>query len=730
MARDGSHYYVCRQSGGIGIWSMSTAFEPSSATYQGIWTGPGSTQSQQDIEFNEDGTRCYINDVYNGNEAVQVWSVSTAWRPDQGATLLSTINLTQTVTDNAPSTGGAIQFSNGGLRFYYLPYAYKSGNTTEPSTDKVGTSFMSPVQSNVGVVLQYNLTTAYDLSTATYHGFKRVPTYSYASFGITEDGKWLINGGYNSTDVVYYPIPNAWDITSIDASAEVYINYDTYNRGGTQDGQIASSWVGDNYYVISYNQNEVIKLPWGPVQGTTTSPVVTDGYQVAVTNASGQIDSASWVDINSMTADQSLGNGEVYYAVSTDDRTTWSVAKASDGVRPIVRDNGGTWQYNSDGGATTYYDISSPTYVQGFNISGWSTDPYGICFKPDGTKVYIANDAGNRVNDFDLTTAWDISTITSTSHGGILATGGQETAPSGVQISSDGTKMYVIGYASDAIYQYTLTNAWDVYPSSYANKSLSVTGVGETIPSDIFFKPDGTRLFMVGKTTDRVFEYNLSTAWDLATATYSNNFFSVAGYDTGPQGLSFSSDGTKMFTVGINYVTEWSLSTAWDITTASYAREYDSSAQDTDPHGIAFKSDGSKMYIVGGSSDTIHEYNTSLSSYGTSATWTNATTNDEFYALQQALGYNAFNRMNKTQLDAVADGSHFTLGDTLDLMIALKQTTDVLPAPTSDGVTINYDAEALQQGAILGTDYDYQFPNSTTVELTSNAAQNLKIRVV
>jgi hypothetical protein len=116
--------------------------------------------------------------------------------------------------------------------------------------------------------------------------------------------------------------------------------------------------------------------------------------------------------------------------------------------------------------------------------------------------------------------------------------------------------------------------------------------------------------------------------------------------------------------------------------------------------------------------------------YTTSTTWTDATTNDEFYALQEALGATSVNRMDKTQLDAVADGSHFTLGDTLDLMIALKQDTASASLPTSDGVTINYDAEALNQGAVLGTDYDFDFPANNKVRITSNAAQNLKIRVV
>ena len=102
---------------------------------------------------------------------------------------------------------------------------------------------------------------------------------------------------------------------------------------------------------------------------------------------------------------------------------------------------------------------------------------------------------------------------------------------------------------------------------------------------------------------------------------------------------------------------------------------------------------------------------------------------DEGYALQQALGANASNRMDKAQLDAVTDPNHYTLGDTLDLMIALYMPSKG-ESPTSDGVSINYDAEALNKGAILGTDYDYDVPADNQVRITALAANNLKVRIV
>jgi len=121
------------------------------------------------------------------------------------------------------------------------------------------------------------------------------------------------------------------------------------------------------------------------------------------------------------------------------------------------------------------------------------------------------------------------------------------------------------------------------------------------------------------------------------------------------------------------------------------------------------------------------EYN-SNSTYG-SVTWTTATTNEELYALQEALSVTS-NQMDKTQLEAVTDPNHYPLGDSLDLMIALYLGTASSSIPSSDGVSINYDAEVLNQGAILGTDYNFDFPEETTVRISSEATQNLKIRVL
>ena len=64
------------------------------------------------------------------------------------------------------------------------------------------------------------------------------------------------------------------------------------------------------------------------------------------------------------------------------------------------------------------------------------------------------------------------------------------------------------------------------------------------------FNGDGTKLFILINNQDSVFQYSLSTAYDISTASYDSTNFSVATQETTPLGLAFSSNGVKMFVVG------------------------------------------------------------------------------------------------------------------------------------------------------------------------------------
>lgn len=260
---------------------------------------------------------------------------------------------------------------------------------------------------------------------------------------------------------------------------------------------------------------------------------------------------------------------------------------------------------------TLGYDLGSAVYDGvSFSVSAQETSSRSVFFKPDGTKVYTMGVAGDDVNEYGLGTAWDITTASYTQS---FSVSSQEISPSGLFFKSDGTKMYVVGEVSDSVNEYTLSTAWDISTATYTQ--LFVLSGQDLEPLFLFFKPDGLKMYVSGNVGNNILEYNLSTAWDVSSLSFLQSF-NVTAQDTVPAGIFFKPDGTIMYMVGAAGidVNEYTLTTGWDISTASYLRNFPiASAQETSPYGISLKTDGTKMYIIGNTSDTIFQY--SISSY-------------------------------------------------------------------------------------------------------------------
>jgi hypothetical protein len=253
-------------------------------------------------------------------------------------------------------------------------------------------------------------------------------------------------------------------------------------------------------------------------------------------------------------------------------------------------------------------DLANASYDSvSFYVGAADGVPSDLFFKSDGTKLYITGFIGDDVNEYDLSTAWDITSASYVQNFSIAA---KETSPRVTFFKPDGTKMYVCGTSSQSVHEYGLSTAWDVSTASFSS-SFSVA-TQDTLPSGMFFKDDGTKFFVTGDSGNAVYEYSMSTSWDITTSSYSGNSFSTASQDTSPVGIFFAPDGDYCYIIGqaTNFVYEYSLSTAWDASSASYVQGFDVSSQNTNSQGLFFKLDGSKMYVVNSNTDTIYQYST------------------------------------------------------------------------------------------------------------------------
>lgn len=453
------------------------------------------------------------------------------------------------------------------------------------------------------------------------------------------------------------------------------------------------------------------------------------------------------------------------FSVASQEIEPRGLAFNSDGTKMFIVGSDG--QEVNEYTLGTGFDVSTATYSQNFSVSSQEGSPQGIAFNTDGTKMFIVGSSGDSVYEYTLGTGFDVSTA---SYVDSFSVSSQETNPRGITFNTDGTKMFIVGDSGDDVNEYTLGTGFDVSTASYS-QNFSVSAQ-ESSPQGIAFNTEGTKMFVLGAAGLDVNEYDVARALSLGTGSFTSadvgkTIYANSGEliltstggafveNTAPSSYAQVASGNwEMYAVVYNttdgdlelsgttgsipsgyhaaHTTTSTNSTYWTDINSMTADEsagdgavyYAVSTDDRTTWSIASNTDGIRD-IVRNNSGTW-EYN-SNSTYG-SETWTAASTNTELSALEEAMAEGQ-NQMNKTQLEAVTDANHFTLGNDLDLAIIFNLSTGSTP-PSSDGVSINYDANTLNEGAILGTDYDFDFPATDKVRITALADNNLKVRVV
>lgn len=148
--------------------------------------------------------------------------------------------------------------------------------------------------------------------------------------------------------------------------------------------------------------------------------------------------------------------------------------------------------------------------------------------------------------------------------------------------------------------------AWSLVGAAFDSGQSFSVGSQAPFPTDVFFKSDGTKFWVLSVDPDRVFQYSCSTPWDLTTASYDSVFFSLG---LSPHGLDFKTDGSKMFMADAqaDVINEYALSSAWNVSTASFTASLSLPTIDQIVGGIQWKPDGSKLFITGRNNLRIYE---------------------------------------------------------------------------------------------------------------------------
>lgn len=268
-----------------------------------------------------------------------------------------------------------------------------------------------------------------------------------------------------------------------------------------------------------------------------------------------------------------------------------------------------------------YFLINSGTWLSGRGnvtntIVGYEAALVDLYVRDDGKKVYGLGSTFDRINEFDMSRAYDITTATYKRSNTVSL--GLD-ALRGLEISPDGKNVYVNDITLDVIYQYEMTEAWNIQSLAVTANTFNVnSSIGLTAVQSIRAKPDGKTFYVIegsagssGKTAT-IFQLSLSEPWNISTATL-ETYQSIAGVESAPFGIHMKYDGSVVYCTGSgsSRVSAIPLKTSWNVNTANMLAVSNSFSMvgfDNNPSGVYLANTGNLVYISGNQYDVIYQF--------------------------------------------------------------------------------------------------------------------------
>ena len=588
---DGTKLYIA-DGGDIRQYSLTT---PWVLTTKSTVEAVNNTFGQQadDITFNNDGTKIYVADrlIGVGDSTLYEYDLSIAW--DIASMVLAGSKL---LSGAATETGDiqAVLFNADGSKMF--------------------TAACDEGDLGANGIFVWDLSTPWSVNTATYTGDWGMTLGGDAgnwisSMSFAGDGEYFIVGSHEAQELKTYALTTPYDFsTGSRTELETYnyhTNYDTINKIIMQYSPDAQK----SYQMLALVGNEIKNMefydyPFEDVSYlyTTDDPRSADieayyspfpEIKALITqdrDALDVIDGSVTISSSNNTSATVDFDNDIDTVFSQNDNITLTFASYTANVATSTL-----------GANTTVVDVASK-----------DSDPVAIAYSSNGRKMYMLGETNNRIYQYSLSTAFDQSTVSDDSIDFDITSNDQN--PRGMTFSPDGTKIFVLGDQTDVVYEYDMSTAWDISSATYTSE-ISISGTG-TSPTGMFFNATGSKMYILD--AGSIFQYDLGTAWSANTATYTAaQNISVSDEDAVANGAEMSQGGEKLFVIGgvTDKVYQYTLSTPEDITTATY----DGASNDltvgagSSANDIVLSRDGSKLYVLLGSAiDSIYEDDTGI----------------------------------------------------------------------------------------------------------------------
>jgi len=175
----------------------------------------------------------------------------------------------------------------------------------------------------------------------------------------------------------------------------------------------------------------------------------------------------------------------------------------------------------------------------------------------------------------------------------------QSQKPSGIFIDASSARMFVLDRDSRTLFRYVLAVPGQISSAVYSNDSHTFTESTHNRIKEIIFNPTGTRLYIIrDQGDDEIHQHDLGVAWDLSTVSTSYDVLSINPERVG-DGIFFGDAGTKLYLCGNNSlkVYRFDLTSAYDILTATLSQSLDIAVASEIIEGTSLSTAGDLLFV-------------------------------------------------------------------------------------------------------------------------------------
>ena len=243
----------------------------------------------------------------------------------------------------------------------------KATNIISMAVSPDGTHFY--VGEEAGGIHQYDLGTAWDISTAVWQREYTHGVVNPKGLFFSTDGTYMYLGIFNSSDIKRYPLTTAWDVSTVGSTDQ------SYSTGLIQDLWFSSDGT---------------KMLWSDNSGNVKKLVLGTAWTINSNTSGSQTVNPS--DITGIGAVQFKPDGTKMFLGGWDS-------------------SGRIKQY----ALATAFDLSTVSFTQEYNASAQTSDIQGMALSATGDKFFVLDNTNDYIRQYDADTVtpatwtWDYS---------------------------------------------------------------------------------------------------------------------------------------------------------------------------------------------------------------------------------------------------------------------------------------------------------------------------------